>query len=215
MINIAQSNPVVWQPPVSGATAPVTAVVPVRPVQESARNGQPSTGREQDTPSARADRRAEAREVARQGRETAGDSARNTAGRAGNGPAETSSMLTRQETEQNAKQVAADQAAEEARSEQRQELLSNVWKASAAVVDRVLGRDEATNVKPAAESQASSGSLQPMEQIEMPWPVMPQEGRSSGAGTDFPLPEEVVAYDERGNSTVAPVETGLLISERV
>jgi len=215
MINIAQSNPVVWQPPVNGATAPVAAVAAVRPVQESARNGQPGTGREQDTPSPRSDRRAEAREIARQGREAAGDGARNTAGRAGNERAEPSGMLTRKEAEQNAKRVAAEQAAEEARRAQRKEVLTNVWKASAAVVDRVLGREDATAVKSTAESQASSGRLQPMEQIEMPWPVMPQEGRSPRAGTDFPSPEEVVAYDERGNSSLAPLETGLLISQRV
>jgi len=193
----------------------VAAVTAVRPLQEGARNGQSGTGPEQDKPSARADRRADAREAARQARDAAGDGARVSVGRKGTGGAESSDRQVRREAEQNAKQLAIEQAADEARRAQRQELLTNVWKASAAVVDRVLGHDDATAVQSAAESRALSGSPQPMEQVELPWPVMPQEARSPGANADFPSPEEVVAYDERGNSNLAPFETGMLINERV
>jgi len=217
MINIAQPNPVVWSPPASGATAPVAAVAAVRPLQESARNGQSGAGREQDTPNVRAERRAEAREVARQGRDAASDGARNTAGRTGNGTgrSEASGMSVRREAEQNAKQVAVEQAAEEARRAQRQELLTNVWKASAAVVDRVLGRDDATALKSAAESQAASGSQQSMEQLALPWPVMPQDARTPPSRAELGAPEDVVAYDEHGNGNLAPLEAGMLISHRV
>jgi hypothetical protein len=215
MINIAQPNPAVWSPPASTATAPVAAVAAIRPLQDSARNGQSSTGREQDTPSTRADRRADAREVARQGRDAAGDGARGIAGRTGTGRGETSDVRTRREAEQNAKQLATEQAAEEARRAQRQELLTNVWKASAAVVDRVLGRDDTTAVKPVSESQASSGSPPSMEQLALPWPVMPQDARALPSRADLGVPEDVVAYDERGNSNLAPLEAGLLISHRV
>ena len=217
MINIAQPNPIVWSPPASGATAPVAAVAAIRPLQESARSGQSGTGREQDTPGARAERRADAREIARQGRDAAGDGARNIAGRTGTGAGggESSDMRVRQEAEQNAKRLATEQAAEEARRAQRQELLTNVWKASAAVVDRVLGRDDAIAVKPAAESQASSDSQQSMEQLALPWPVMPQDARALPSRADLGVPEDVVAYDERGNSNLAPLEAGLLISHRV
>ena len=124
-------------------------------------------------------------------------------------------MRVRRDAEQNARQVAAEQAAEAARSAQRQELLTNVWKASAAVVDRVLGREDAAAVKPAAESQAASGRQQPMEQLALPWPVMRQEARSPGSRADFPPTQAVVAYDERGNSNFAPLEAGMLISRRV
>lgn len=212
MINIAQSNPVVWSPPVSGATAPVTPVAAVRPLQENARDGQPGTGAERDARAARADRRTEAREADRQTREAISHDDRRTTGRTGTESSKATDAPARQEAE-DAKQLAAEQAADEARRAQRQELLTNVWKASAAVVNRVLGRDEAaTAINPAAES--SPADLQPLEPL--PWPVMPQEASSPLTPTaDFPAPEDVVAYDERGNGNTAPVETGMLVSERV
>ena len=214
MINIAQTNPAVWSPPASTATAPVAAVAAVRPPQESARSGQSSTGREQDAPSVRAERRTGAREPDRQGRDAPADGARGTAGRTGAG-GESSDMRARRETEQNAKQLATEQAAEEARRVQRQELLTNVWKASAAVVDRALGRDDASAVNAAAPSQESAGSEQTIDRLALPWPVMPQDADASPSRADLGASEEVVAYDEHGNSSVAPLEAGLLISRHV
>jgi hypothetical protein len=213
MINIAQTNPAVWSPPASTATAPVAAVSAIRPSQES-RNGQ-SGSREQETPSARASRRADARETARQGRDAAGESARGVAGRAGATGAESIDARVRREAEQNTKQLATEQAAEEARRAQRQELLTNVWKASAAVVDQVLGRDDATAVKSASESRAASDSQPSMEQLALPWPVMPQDARATPSRADLGVPEDVVAYDELGNGNLAPLEVGMLISHRV
>lgn len=215
MINIAQTNPAVWSPPASTATAPVAAVAPVRPPQESARNGQSGTGREQETPGARAQRRADAREPASSGRDATAEGAPGRAGRTGTGGGESSDVRARRETEQNAKQLATEQAAEEARRVQRQELLTNVWKASAAVVDRALGRDDTSAVNAAAESQASAGGEQTLEQLALPWPVMPQDADAAPSRADLGVPDDVVAYDEHGNSSVAPLEAGLLISRRV
>jgi tryptophan 2,3-dioxygenase len=104
--------------------------------------------------------------------------------------------------------------AEAERSAQRQELLVNVWKASAAVVDQVLGREDATAINPAAESQATA-ARQLLEQPALPWPVMPPEALASVARVSFPLPADVVAYDQRGHSSLAPLEPGALISRRV
>ena len=210
MINIAQPNPAAWSPPASGAVAPVAAVSAIRPLQESARNGQTGTQRELSTPGVRTN----AQETARQGRDPTGDGGRGSTGRVGLERGAPGDMLVRQEAEQNAKQVAAEQAANEVRRAQRQELLSNVWKASAAVVDRVLGREDAAAIKPVAKSEALLGR-QPVEQLSLPWPVMPQDASSPLARTRFPAMQEVVAYDERGNSNLAPLETGVLISRRV
>jgi hypothetical protein len=214
MINIAQPNPAAWSPPASGATAPVAAVAAIRPLQENARNGQPGAGREPASPAARADRRADPREIAHTGREAVGEGGRNTTGRAGAERSAAGDLLVRREADQNAKQVAVEQAAEEARRAHRQALLANVWKASAAVVNHVLGRDGATALQPAAEMQASPGR-QPLEQLTLPWPVMPQEARATLSRAELRSPEDVVAYDERGNSNLAPLETGVLISRRV
>lgn len=215
MINIAQTTPALWSPPVSGAVAPVAAVSAVRPLQEGARHNQQGTDRESGAAQARPDRRAEAREGTRPGRnsETPSEGMRTSAGRADASKGEASEVRLRREAEQNAKQLAAEQAAEEERRAQRQDLLTNVWKASAAVVERVLGRDEVSAVQAAAPSEATSDGTPPVGQLALPWPVMPQEARLPNAA--FPAPEEVVAYDERGNGNLAPIETGMLVNERV
>ena len=214
MINIAQPNPTAWSPLPTGAVAPVAAVAAIRPLQESARNGQPGAGREQGAPPQRNDGRAEARESLRAAREAAREGGLAGARRGGTARDDPGDILTRQENEQKAKQLALEQAAEESRRAQRQELLSNVWKASAAVVDRVLGRDESSSVTPVAASPEVRGR-QPVEQLSLPWPVMQQDSRSEFARADFPAVQEVVAYDERGNSSLAPLEAGLLLSRRV
>ncbi len=204
MINIAQPSPAAWSPPASGATAPVAAVAAIRPLQESARNGQPGAGRERELPASRTERRA-----------VAGDGTRATPGRAESTRGAAGDVLARREAEQAARRVAAEDAAEEARRAQRQELLTNVWKASAAVVERVLGLDEGAAVSPAAATGPASPGRQPVEQLALPWPVMPQDAASSRTRPDFPAPQDVVAYDERGNSNLASVETGVLLSRRI
>lgn len=215
MINITQPNPVVWSPPANGAAAPVAAVTAIRPLQESARSGQ--QGAERDLPPGlRADRGAADRDAKRAARDTGADGARSGAGRVAGERGEPPDAVARREAEQAARQQAADQATEETRRAQRQELLTNVWKASAAVVERVLGREEgaAVNMAAAGASPAAPGR-QPAEQLTLPWPVMPQDPGQAQGRRDFPAPQDVVAYDERGNSNLAPLEAGALLSRRV
>lgn len=214
MINITQPNPVVWSPPANGAAAPVAAVTAIRPLQESARTGQ--QGAERELPGQRADRGAADRDARRTARETGTDGVRSGAGRATGERGELPDAVARREAEQAARQQAADQATEETRRAQRQELLTNVWKASAAVVDRVLGREEgaAVNAAAAGASTAAPGR-QPAEQLTLPWPVMPQDPGQAQGRRDFPATQDVVAYDERGNSNLAPLEAGALLSRRV
>jgi hypothetical protein len=218
MINIAQSTPVVWSPPASSAPAPVAPVAAARPLQESARDGRSGTDAERDTRAARAaraDQRTEAREVDRQAREAVNDGRRRVTGRTGTEPGKVDDAPVRQETKDNAKQLAAEQAADEARRAQRQELLTNVWQASAAVVNRMLGQEDTSAVNAAAESQESSGSEPVMEELELPWPVMSQDAGASPSRADLGASDDVVAYDERGNGSVSPLEAGMLISHRV
>lgn len=214
MINITQPNPVVWSPPANGAAAPVAAVNAIRPLQESARSGQ--QGAERELPGLRADRGAPDRDAKRAARETGTEGVRSGVGRAAGDRGEPQDAVARREAEQAARQQAADQATEETRRAQRQELLTNVWKASAAVVERVLGREEgaAVNAAVAGASPAASGR-QPAEQLTLPWPVMPQDPGQAQGRRDFPAPQDVVAYDERGNSNLAPLEAGALLSRRV
>jgi hypothetical protein len=212
MINIAQQNPVAWSVPTNATAAPVAAVAGIRPMQESARHGQSGAGREPGAPTARAERGSEAGEAA--GGAVAHEGVRRTTGRSALDRGEAGGIPARREAEQNTQQRAAEKVAEAERSAQSQELLVNVWKASAAVVDHVLGREDATAVNPAAQSRATPGR-QPVEQLALPWPVMPPEALASLTRADFPAPADVVAYDQRGHSNLAPLEPGALISRRV
>lgn len=90
-----------------------------------------------------------------------------------------------------------------------QEVLTSVWKASAAVVDVVLGREIAT-------SAASETSVQTAV-------AMPQLGSTSVSSekhveADFSADREQgepVAYTEQGTSTWAALETGSLVNRKV
>ncbi|WP_372656865.1 hypothetical protein, partial [Hydrogenophaga sp.] len=89
-----------------------------------------------------------------------------------------------------------------------QEVLSSVWKASAAVVERVLGSSAASAPGGAVEAAAAvqTRALAPVQSELFAEPV---------ALVEMPSAEQVVAYDEHGNSSLAPLEAGSLVSERV
>jgi hypothetical protein len=73
-------------------------------------------------------------------------------------------------------------------------VLTNVWQASAAVVDRALGREPST---PGAQSDKS-----------------PELSQVATTLQDNPA-VDVVAYDDRGNSSFAPLDPGSHFSQRV
>ncbi len=185
----------------------------IRPLPESARQGQSGTGRERDASAPTADRRAEARALrpgeANTALATQARSATNNAN-----SADTSAAAARSAPEQTERERAAQQQAEQARWQERQQLLTNVWQASAAVVERALGLGDAAASNPATERTPAAGS-QPLEQLALPWPVLPEAARSNPARAAFPEPQAVVAYDERGNSNLAPLAMGSLISRRI
>jgi hypothetical protein len=123
--------------------------------------------------------------------------------------------------------VEAEKAEAQTRKQQIQAVLSDVWKASAAVVERVLGRDgvqrselQGGGVSEAARS-ASAGPVALKRPVlePLPWPVMPEDAASAAAAkvaqAEGMAPQQVVAYDERGNSSLAPLEAGVLIDQRV
>jgi hypothetical protein len=218
MINISTQLPAVWTPQAAQTPAAVAAVAPIRPVQEGGRNGQSGAGADPETQASRQGRRRPESESApilprRSGQEEDSTGALRSTSTA------QAERLSQADAEQRAEQEAAQQAAEAARREQLQSVLTNVWKASAAVVDRVLGRDDAAAGGASPVSGAAGGAAdrapgrsQPAEQLSLPWPVQPQERVIPAAMNDGRVP---VAYDERGNSSLAPLEPGALISRRV
>jgi hypothetical protein len=218
MLSISSSQPVSWPtaPPV--AVPAVTAVPAVGAVQPSAREGQADTGRNGQ---------------GAQGGLTPG-APRPAADNASGGPAaQAAPLLPRERSEDAAPLPTRDN---EARAEQRkeddkkaqeqaaqklqlQEVLSNVWKASAAVVDVVLRREAAS----VASAQGADGAaLAPLagtpsvndqvitaeEADQLPANVI---GLPVAARRD----EEPLMYTEQGTSSWAPLESGSLLSRRV
>ncbi len=151
-------------------------------------------------------------------------------------------MAAQRQAQQDAAQVAEQRQAKDKKAvEHLQNVLSRMWEASAAVVDRALGIEPAKGSElpgnqsdTAPDLSAVTASMIPRKPLpadradrpamdQLPWPVMPQgsEGGEAvaldvvGDGVGPEAMAELVAYDEHGNGSAAPVETGTIISERV
>lgn len=243
MISVSTNQVVSWPTPASQAVQPVSGVAAVQPVRETGRDGQAGLGAGRDGQTATprpagaraggADRETAPPESApllprsygRNGAEAAGEAA----------PAEPAPQQAKEKAEkaEEARQAAAQQQADEkADAAERlplQAVLTNVWQASAAVVERALVRitgadTDAAGVVRAAGNEPAAGARRPLlppavtqSPVEpLPWPVMPAtEAAVPGAPAEIRPVEDVVAYDEHGNSSWAPLEAGSLISQRV
>jgi hypothetical protein len=220
MLNINTSQPVSWSTAPPTSLAPVAAVPAVGAVQAAARDGQSDAsgrhgqgqGRSQAGLGEGSGRSAER---STRGLQAAPLLPRERSGRdeSGTPAAQVEEARAQAERLEEEEQQAREQAE---RKLQLQEVLASVWKASAAVVDVVLGRESgpastgevaavpgskeisATGRRPAANDEA---------QVDLPGidPVPAALRRD-------PTPE---AYTEQGASSWAPLETGSLLSRRV
>ena len=230
MINIASIPPASW--PTSStavAVAPVSAVTAVSPSSrlgqdESSASGSGSgSGRQaplaKDPQTGKGASRDASVEVSHSAPKAAPLLPEKT--KAG----ESTSVAQAVENAKKAEQAAQDaEAAEEQRVTQREkllEVLSTVWKASAAVVDNALGRgdraaaqigeigvDAAPVVVPAAV-RTSQGTLDGSS-----GPVPPELAQADGSAPAFVQTEPPVAYTERGESQWGTLELGQLVSKR-
>lgn len=220
MINIASSQPVQW--PVSSTAvtvAPVAAVSAVTPAQRSPRDGQSGMG---------SDRQDAAARDARQNKNAAAPDKKAESAQAAPllpraRPKEGEEPSTAQVPTENKPSAKEMKEAEEARSANMLKLmdvLSTVWKASAAVVDNALGRRE----------QAVSGvKADPAQAQPVTTPAALLDKRSSGSDPErrsdqstgvesepaLAAVEPPVAYTEQGASEWSALEPGRLVSERV
>jgi hypothetical protein len=229
MINISTSSPVSWPTPPSAAVAPVAAAQPVQPVQ--------SGGREAQT---ELESRREARRPRRPADDEASAATPQSAPSAAAQPkasAQAREEAAAQRAEQAAKKAEADKASHRKAMDRLQEVLTNMWAASAAVVDQALGLEPKGEALPGNQSDTApdlsavaastmprrllpgartTGSPEQAATENMPWPVMPQTSEEAAAEAAPEVPGgEVVAYDEHGQSSLAPLEVGTLLSEKV
>lgn len=224
MISFTTSQPVHWPPAASPVVAPVTTVSAVQPTQPISRDTQTGTN------TGGRDGQAQATRVASGGKDAAESTAPPTAPLLPREPADggrESAPTSQAEAAEKAERLAAEALAQEkaAHKQPLQDVLTSVWKASAAVVDVVLGREQqlqAAAVADKATGVAPAGALVPVTTDTSPAQVSgtavpaavpnnavstpPGEGRSG---------QEPVAYTEQGTSSWAPLEAGSLISRRV
>ena len=141
---------------------------------------------------------------------------------------EAAPLLPRERTDGGREQASAETADAAAQAEQReraqdkaedkaaklklQEVLANVWKASAAVVDAVLGRNADGVISAQSDDPARSS---PDPSLVAAAQLLPGEVPQADSVTDLRDTQDVVAYDERGASSLAPLESGSLVNQRV
>lgn len=237
MLNISSTSTVSWPTPVSTAVAPVPSVAAVQPVQTGGNDGNARMGHGRQGPAAQpqfaagrgsADARAPSTEGA-------------TATPAGEpGLSTPHDAAAARQARQQANQVAEQREAKDQKAvEHLQNALSRMWEASAAVVDRALGIEPSKGSElpgnqsdTAPDLSAVTAAMIPRKPLvaerpprpvlePLPWPVMPEAGEGEAVnvvGDGVPIEAnmaEVVAYDEHGHGSQAPVEAGAIFSERV
>lgn len=241
MLNISSTTAVSWPTPVSTAVAPVSPAAAVQPVQARDQEGKAQAGfgrEDRATPQPPTiQRRAEDGRTPRAASATATTATEP-------GAAEPRDLAARQQARQEAAEAAEQQQAKGKRTvEHLQQVLSNLWEASAAVVDRALGIEASKSDAPGNQSDtapdlsAVAASLIPRK------PVLPQRAGTAvleqaphlelqraaendgvvdvvdvvgdGVSADDSASGEIVSYDEHGHGSAAPLEVGSLVSERV
>lgn len=242
MLNISTTPTVSWPTPQSTAVPAVSPIAPVQAAQGAGRDAQAGLGAGQD-------RSSSARRQAKE--DEAPNGAPLLPRGAGDGTALQGSAsreaeaAAREAAEEAAAELAEQQASAKEEIHQRlQEVLSSVWQASAAVVDRALGRESEAGAS--GEVGKSGGGAQgvlalpprrpmvvvqgagfmPVDTVGPAGPVVQVSAGAplgapavadagNGAGVSPSDPADLVAYDERGNGSVLPPEAGSLLSRRV
>jgi hypothetical protein len=233
MLNISSTSAVSWPTPLSTAVAPVTPVTAVQPVQASGgSDGQTQTGfgREGRAPGQHGQAAGRSGADARAPAEARQAAVSRDPATVPKAPAPPDAAAQRQARQEAARVAEQEKAKDRQAIEHLQTMLSNMWEASAAVVDRALGRetaapgnqsDTAPDLSQVAAATIPRKALVPdptprPAPAPLPWP----SGTDGVASAEEASGEElrgadVVAYDERGASSLAPLEAGSLISHRV
>lgn len=224
MLNLTTANPVSWSPPPSAAVPPVPAVAPVQAMPGAGRDPQAGMGSGRERSAARSQDEKSA---------PSNGAPLLPRGRAGADPSSAQPAVVEDAQARKAAEEAALARAEERANakeeiQQRlQDVLSNVWKASAAVVERALGQEG--DAGEAAGAGSAAGALPPRRVLLVqpapsgvaPAPSVEVQRGGTPAAPAAPLPgaganpADLVAYDERGNGSVQSPEAGSLLSRRV
>lgn len=229
MLSITSSQPAVWSPPPGPAVTAVSPTAQVQPVQATARDAQTggSSGRETSGAAqpVRVGGPRRERETERTEKGALPDAAPLLPRESPDAPDQPESPEKAQAKAEAEREQQARQAEDKAFKQKLQDVISNVWKASAAVVDVALSaRNASVADEPAALSAAEAVSgTEPVASaapaaLASAVPGAPVQEAANDAVAELAelrAGQEVVAYDAAGHSSLAPLEAGTLISRRV
>ena len=229
MLSITSSQPAVWSPPPGPAVTAVSPTAQVQPVQATARDAQTggSSGRETSGAAqpVRVGGPRRERETERTEKGALPDAAPLLPRESPDAPDQPESPEKAQAKAEAEREQQARQAEDKAFKQKLQDVISNVWKASAAVVDVALSaRNASVPDEPAALSAAEAVSgTEPVASaapaaLASAVPGAPVQEAANDAVAELAElrgGQEVVAYDAAGHSSLAPLEAGTLISRRV
>lgn len=213
MLSITSSQPAVWSPSPGPAVAAVSSTASVQPVQATSRDAQTGMGASgRDTSS-----------VARSARSEKGapaDAAPLLPRESPDAPDQPESPEKAEARAEAERELQARQAEDKAFKQKLQDVISNVWKASAAVVDVALSSKNASPDEVAAvgAADATTGAVTATPALPATVPGVPVQEAANDAVAELAelrASQEVVAYDAAGHSSLAPLEAGTLISRRV
>lgn len=211
MLNIASSQPVHWPIAPAPAVAQVAAVAAVTPAQRTQGDGQSGLGSNRDS---RSGTGADSRQ-AKNGEPSSLQAAPLLPRETDDGGRPAASVKEAESAKETAKEADAreEKAAEKALN--WVEVLSTVWKASAAVVEDALGLENG-KLKGAEAGQSTEAKRTPGQAVaqraqsdESAAPAPAEENPLLGRAAGDP-----VAYTEQGASEWLPLEPGRLVKEK-
>lgn len=209
MINIASTPSLGWPSSPAPAVAPVVAASAVTPVQGSARESRAGLGFGQGGQPAQAPKAGQTEPGTEASAPAAAPLLPRSHGESADGPVDASEQIEadKRQAEEQAQELAKEQAVQQ----QLREVLSNVWQASAAVVEQALASSDT-----AAAAAAVTEAGDPVPGVA----AVPESTGSAPAMSAGGAPEpirggEPEAYDERGNSSWTLPEVGSLVDQRV
>lgn len=232
MLSITSSQPAVWSPPPGPAVTAVSPTAQVQPVQATARDAQTggSSGRETSGAAqpVRVGGPRRERETERTEKGALPDAAPLLPRESPDAPDQPESPEKAQAKAEAEREQQARQAEDKAFKQKLQDVISNVWKASAAVVDVALSARNAS-VPDEAAALSAAEAVSGTEPVASAAPAAPaalvsavpgapvQEAANDAVAelAELRAGQEVVAYDAAGHSSLAPLEAGTLISRRV
>lgn len=229
MLSITSSQPAVWSPPPGPAVTAVSPTAQVQPVQATARDAQTggSSGRETSGAAqpVRVGGPRRERETERTEKGALPDAAPLLPRESPDAPDQPESPERAQAKAEAEREQQARQAEDKAFKQKLQDVISNVWKASAAVVDVALSARNASVPDEAAALSAAeavsgtepvaSAALAALASAVPGAPVQEAANDAVAELAELRAGQEVVAYDAAGHSSLAPLEAGTLISRRV